>query len=209
MEETEKKKSFRDLLQSWQFWVGIFALAVSVIMVVWLIIHRQDLEGFSKYGYAGAFLVSMLGGAVSIIPVPMAIVQFTLGSVADPWFGPQYMAPVCVGIVSGIGEGIGCLVTYYTGFTGRVALTVAKDSEKPSKIAKWTQKAISLMSNHGMLVTFILSATMNPFYYPVAIAAGIMKYDLKKFMAMSILGKIIKSAFIAYCGYFGLSWILG
>ncbi|MBR6332166.1 MAG: VTT domain-containing protein [Dehalococcoidales bacterium] len=208
-EEVPKESKFKQYLRSWQFWVGIFALAVSIAMTVWLILNREHLEGFSNYGYAGAFIVSVLGGAVSIVPVPMAIVQFTLGPVAEPWFGPQYLAPIFIGIVSGIGEGLGCLVTYYTGFTGRLALTVVDEKKKQGRIARWTQKAISLMQNHGMLVLFVLSATMNPFYYPVAIASGVMKYDVKKFVIMSVLGKIIKSALIAYCGYFGLSWILG
>ena len=210
MEEAPKKKfSLKEYVKQWQFWVGIIALALSIAMTVWLLLNREHLEGFSNYGYAGAFIVSLLGGAVSLVPVPMAIVQFTLGPVADPWFGPQYLAPIFIGIVSGIGEGIGCLVTYYTGYTGRLALTVVDESKKQGKIARWTQKAISLMQNHGMLVVFVLSATMNPFYYPVAIAAGVMKYDVKKFLIMSVIGKIIKSAIIAYCGYFGLSWILG
>ena len=209
-EEAQKKKfSIKKYVHQWQFWVGIFALALSIAMTVWLLLNREHLEGFSNYGYAGAFIVSVLGGAVSLVPVPMAIVQFTLGPIAEPWFGPQYLAPIFIGIVSGIGEGIGCLVTYYTGYTGRLALTVVDESKKQSKIAKWTQKAINMMHSHGMLVLFILSATMNPFYYPVAIASGVMKYDVKKFLVMSILGKIIKSALIAYCGYFGLSWILG
>lgn len=209
-EEAPKKKfSFKQYARQWQFWVGIFALVLSIAMTVWLILNREHLEGFSNYGYAGAFIVSILGGAVSIVPVPMAIVQFTLGPIAEPWFGPQYLAPIFIGIVSGIGEGIGCLVTYYTGYTGRLALTVVDESKKQGRIARWTQKAINMMQSHGMLVLFVLSATMNPFYYPVALASGVMKYDVKKFLVMSIIGKIIKSALIAYCGYFGLSWILG
>ncbi len=209
--EYSEPGKFKKLLRSWQFWVGIFAFLVSIGFSVWLLLgSKNDIEALSQYGYLGAFVVSVLGGAVSLVPVPMAVVQFVLGPVAEPWFGPKILAPVFIGIVSGIGEGLGCLVTYFTGKTGGMALNAAKkNNDKPqSKIKKYTNIIIGYMFKYDSWVLFLLSATMNPFYYPVALTCGAMNYDIKRFFLFSTVGKIIKCAFIAYCGYFGLTWIL-
>ena len=58
------------------------------------------------------------------------------------------------------------------------------------------------------MILFVLSAVLNPFFYPAAIAAGALRFGAKKYMAICWAGKTIKGMTVAYVSYWGLRGLL-
>jgi membrane protein DedA with SNARE-associated domain len=54
----------------------------------------------------------------------------------------------------------------------------------------------------------VLSATINPLFYPAALAAGALRFKLWKFTVICLAGKIIKGMAVAFAGYYGLRQVL-
>jgi len=78
--------------------IGILLTVLLCVAIVYLWEKMRDVESLATgYGYAGGFLVSILGG-ITIIPIPSLLVVFTLGGVLNP---------VYVGLVAGFGEALG------------------------------------------------------------------------------------------------------
>jgi membrane protein DedA with SNARE-associated domain len=67
-------------------------------------------------GYAGIFIVSVLGNAIPFISVPyLAVVYFYSMKIAEA-------SPLLVGVVSGLGGAVGKLAVYAVGRGSRVFL---------------------------------------------------------------------------------------
>jgi len=151
----------------------------------------------------GAFLISVFGGATILAPIPMTPVVFALGTVAKPAFAP-YLGPVFIGAAAGLGETIGGLSIYMTGYGGGTAITginYGKIQTVYLRLMKW-------MERRGSLVLFILSAVLNPFFYPAAIAAGALRFGIRRYFLICWAGKTIKGISVAAAGYWGLGAIL-
>ncbi len=104
-------------LGRWEYWIGVAGLVLTVGVVVAVILYFDDIQALGGYGYLGAFLIGVFGGATYIAPVPMLPVIFVLGTVLRPSFAP-YLGPVFVGVAAGLGETIGALTIYMTGYGG-------------------------------------------------------------------------------------------
>ena len=69
----------RRIIKRWEYWVGVAGLVVTVGVVVAVIYYFDDIQALGGYGYLGAFLIGIFGGATYIAPVPMLPVIFVLG----------------------------------------------------------------------------------------------------------------------------------
>lgn len=78
-----------------------------------------------QWGYGGIFLVSFLGNASIIFPVPVFLVIFALGSILNPWI---------LGAVMGVGAALGELTRYALGWEGRSWSTSARSGWRRSRI---------------------------------------------------------------------------
>jgi len=176
--------------------LGIVGAVLTIVMAFAIIYYgefvRQEMEGYS---YLGAFLISILGGATIIVPVPMLAVVFALGGVMKyTWL---------VGLAAGLGEVVGALIIYMTGYGGGKALYESKHG----KIQAAYERLMSMMERRGSLTLFILASVINPFFYPAALAAGAMRFGLRRYFLICLLGKTIKSMTVVYAGYFGIKGI--
>jgi membrane protein YqaA with SNARE-associated domain len=171
--------------------VGVLSLTLTVLLSILLISQRGLLQEAAAYGYVGLLVVSFFGGATVLIPIPSLVFTFTLGSV---------LRPLYVGVVAGLGEALGGLTIYMAGITGR-ALLEGSASPFYDRIVDWIR-------HRGSLVLFVFSAIINPFYYPMSIAAGVLHFGLWRFFFITWAGKTIKSTAVAYLGFFGLRSIL-
>jgi len=190
-------------LGRWEYWVGILGIVLTVVLCVAIIFFWEDIQKVGGYGYLGAFLVSVFGGATYIAPVPMTPVIFSLGTVLKPSFAP-FLGPVLVGIAAGLGETLGGLTIYMTGYGGGAALANTKHHKIQavySRMLRWVEK-------RGALVLFLLSATLNPFFYPAGLAAGALRFGIKRYFFICLAGKTIKGMTVAFAGYWGLGAIL-
>ena len=196
MQNNEPSKKFRLRLGSWQYWVGILGLLFTVATVVAVVVYWNYVRALGAYGYVGAFVISVFGGATVIAPIPMTPVIFALGSVLRPWY---------VGLAAGAGETIGGLAIYMTGYGGGTAFTKAKSG---GKIQRAYERMTRWVDKSGALGIFILSATINPLFYPAALAAGALRFSLWKFTIICLAGKIIKGLAVAFAGYYGLRQLM-
>jgi membrane protein YqaA with SNARE-associated domain len=190
---TQKKKSL-----GWAYFLGIFGIVVTIAMAVGIIYYNDELNELQHWGYLGAFIISILGGATIIIPVPMLAVVFALGSAMD-----QIWQVAMVGLSAALGELIGALTIYMTGHgAGRVIV-----ESRHGRIQSAYEKLLGLMERKGPLVLFIVASVINPFFYPAALAAGALRFGIWKYSIIVLTGKIIKCMTVVYAGYYGLKSI--
>jgi membrane protein DedA with SNARE-associated domain len=192
-EEAARKRSVK-----WAYFLGIFGIVATILMVIAVIYYKDELNSLQHWGYLGAFIISILGGATVIIPVPMLAVVFALGGTMDqPW------QVALVGISSALGELVGALTIYMTGHgAGRAII-----ESRHGKIQSAYEKLLGLMERRGPIVLFIVASVINPFFYPAALAAGALRFGLLKYSAIVLAGKIIKCMTIVFAGYWGLKGI--
>lgn len=190
-------------LGRWEYWVGALGIIVTIGVAVAVIYYWEFVQEARQYGYLGAFIIGVLGGATYIAPVPMLPVVFTLGTVLKPSFAP-YLGPVFVGAAAGLGESLGALTVYITGYGGGTALANTNRRRIQaiySRMLRWVEK-------RGTLTLFLFSAIVNPFFYPVGLAAGALRFGIKRYFFICLAGKIIKGMTVAFAGYWGLGAIL-
>ena len=186
----------------WDYLAGILGVIFTVAVIVAVIYYWNDVEALERFGYLGAFIISVLGGATILAPVPMTPVVFFLGAVMRPVSAP-YLGPILVGIAAGTGEAVGGMLVYLTGLAGGVFMPspTSRYHDIYFHIMKWMYK-------RGAIVLFVLSAVINPFFYPAAICAGAIHFGFKKYIIICLLGKTIKGITVAFAGYYGLGWVL-
>lgn len=201
MANTSKWDKIKGSLKKREYWLGLLTVFVTLALAVLIVVKWEAVQEMAGYGYAGLFLISALGGATVLIPVPMLAIQFAMGGVLMPWFGPMFMAPVFVGIVAGLAETIGALTIYLTGYGGGMPMANASGE---GRFQRAYLRLMGLMERKGKLTLFLVSAIINPFFYPVSLAAGAVRFGVKKYFAICWAGKTIKCTGIAYAGYFGL-----
>ena len=182
-------------LRKWEYYVGILGIILTIGLAVAVVFFWENVRALEGYGYLGAFLISIFGGATIIVPVPMLAVVFALGGVM------KY--PVFVGLAAGLGETVGALTIYMTGYGGGAAFL-----SSGGKIQSAYLRLMSLMERRGSLTLFILSAVLNPFFYPAGLAAGALRFGIKKYFLICWGGKTIKGISVAAVGYWGLGGLL-
>ena len=192
-ENPTKKKSI-----GWAYFLGIFGMVATIAMAVAVIYYNDQLNELRHWGYLGAFVISILGGATIIIPVPMLAVVFALGgAMNDPWH------VALMGVAAALGELIGALTIYMTGHgAGRVII-----ENRHGRVQRAYEKLLGLMERKGPIVLFIVASVVNPFFYPAALAAGALRFGIWKYSIIVLAGKIIKCMTVVYAGYYGLKGI--
>jgi membrane protein YqaA with SNARE-associated domain len=179
----------------WAYILGIIGVILTILMFAAIIYYGEEIGRLKQYGYIGAFLISVLGGATIIIPVPMLAVVFALGhAMADPW------SALLLAISAALGELVGALTIYMTGHGAGRVIT----SSKHGRIQSAYERMLGLMEKRGHLVLFIVASVINPFFYPAALAAGALRLGLRRYIFIVLAGKLIKCSTVVYAGYFGL-----
>ena len=176
-------------------------MAVTIASCVAVIYYWDYISPLQNYGYLGAFFFGFLAGSSLPLPLPYLVVTFTLGGVLNP---------ALVGVASGLGAGIGGTLVFLFGRGGskllpKFGLLSLNPDQPPSpKVAR----LLNWAERRGSIVVFIMSAMLNPAFAPMAITMGALRFRLAKFFLWCSAGNIVKSLFIAFCGYFGLGTLL-
>jgi uncharacterized membrane protein YdjX (TVP38/TMEM64 family) len=174
--------------------LGIVGVILTLVMAVAVVYYWEFVRALEGYGYIGVFLISVLGGGTIVIPVPMLAVVFALGGVLIPYW---------VGIAAGVGETVGGLTIYMTGHGAGTALFRSN-----GRLQKAYLRIMDMMERRGSLTLFLLSAILNPFFYPAALAAGACRFGVKRYFLITWAGKTIKGLTVAYAGFWGLRGLL-
>jgi len=194
-----------------ELWVGVLAIVGTIGLCATAIYYKDALMSttyLSRFGLLGVLIVAFVAGStfsVTAIPVPYWLLVFTLpGVIAEQW---GILAPVWVGLLSGLGASLGQLITFMIGYGGR-SLSEKVTSKFSSS---FYNKAIAWAERHGSLAVFVMSAVFNPLHLPMTIAIAALGYPPHKFFFFCFLGSALKSLIIAFCGYYGLtslfSWL--
>jgi len=143
----------------------------------------------SKYGYAGLFLVCLLGSS-SMIPIPFQIIVFSFGTVLNP---------LLVGIIAAFGSSLGNLISYLIGLGGKEILE--------GKYSKQLNDLKRKLKKYGIFLWLIvIYATPIP-NVPFAVLSGVVKYDFKKFFLAVLIGELILNITIAFAGFYSMKWM--
>ncbi len=167
--------------------IRILVLILVIGITVILLLMRDRISEFAAYGYPGIFLISLLGSATVLVPLPGVIVTSAMGVIFNPFW---------VAIAAGFGAGLGELSGYLAGFSGQGVV------EK----TKWSDTLVGWMQKYGDIVIFVLSIIPNPVFDMAGITAGALKVPVQRFLFWCILGKIIKMLGFAYGGATVLRW---
>ena len=178
----------------WAYVLGIIGVILTVFMAAAIIIYQEEVQSLKNFGYLGAFIISILGGATIIIPVPMLAVVFALGGAM-----PDLWHVALLGTAAALGELVGALIIYMTGHGAGRAI-----SNKSGRIQSAYERMLGLMERRGPLTLFIVASIVNPFFYPAALACGALRFGLRKFVLIVLTGKLIKCMTVVYAGYYGL-----
>ena len=182
--------------------ISSLSVFITVSIAVAVVLFWEEIQQARAYGYAGGFVVSILGG-ITVIPVPSLLVTFTLGRV---------LHPVAVGLISGLGEALGGITIYLTGAgagTMWARLQVKDESQLWSKGQRYYDRLVTWVGGRGgSWVVFIASALIISPYYFAGLAAGSLRMGLLRFFLLSWAGKTIRGLIIAFAGYWGLTFLL-
>jgi len=171
--------------------IGGISLAVTIALSLLIIYHRSYIEQIAEWGYFGCFFINVLTNGTFILPGFGIVFTFTLGGVLNP---------AIVGAVAGIGEAIGAIGAYFTGYAGRGLL---RDSNSGLYL-----RFSNIIDRHGSKAIFFVSAIVSPFFYPFAVFLGMLRFGWVRFFLVTWAGRTVKSMVLAYLGYYGLGSIL-
>jgi membrane protein DedA with SNARE-associated domain len=152
----------------------------------------------THYGYLGVFLISLVGAVSIFVPIPVAVVTFTLGGLKSG--GAWVFEPVFIAVAAGLGSATGEFSAYLVGLGGRKAIG-ERYKRKMDVLAR-------VLKKWGMLVVFIFSLTPLPDDL-VFIPLGVMRYSVSRIFAAALLGKFVMNLIVAYAGRYSLQAISG
>lgn len=172
--------------------VAVLGIVVTIVLAVAIVRYFDLVRQMGGYGYLGVFVISIFAGGTILVPIPALAVVFALGGVLNPAW---------VGVAAGLGEAIGALTIYLTGMGGRTLFENRFPKIYP-RIAGWVKR-------RGPVAVFLYSSVFNPFFYPLTLMCGALRFGILRFFLLCWAGKTIKGLTIAYAGYLGLRWVLG
>ena len=171
--------------------IGGISVAVTVALSLFIINHRSYIDQIANWGYFGCFVINVLTNGTFILPGVGIVLTFTLGGVLNP---------AIVGAVAGLGEAIGAIGAYFTGYAGR---GLVRDSNSGLYL-----RFSNIIERHGSKAIFFVSAVLSPFFYPFAVFLGMLRFGWIRFFLATWAGRTAKSMALAYLGYFGLRSLL-
>lgn len=174
-EQQSRKERIRTLI--YRFGGIAFAIGVTVLLFVF----REQLKGVERYGLIGIFLISVIGNATIVLPMPTFVTAFAGGAVFNP---------LLVAIISAAGATVGEMTGYLAGTSGKA---MVENKDMYDRFNQW-------MNRYGLVALFVLAAIPNPFFDVAGIIAGVSKIPVTKFLVVTWAGKIVKFLIIAYLG---------
>ena len=171
--------------------VQFLALAVALVVIVALWSLRGYLNSANLVGYPGVFFLSLLGSVSMVLPVPglISLCSFSL-----------LLNPFVLGLLAGVGEAIGEISGYALGYGGG---SIIERRGFYVRLKRW-------MEQRGTLVIFLVSIVPNPFFDIVGIAAGSVRFPMRRFLVTVWAGKTLKGIMVGYTCYYGvtlLPWV--
>src|SRR3990172_9150186 len=169
-------------------------LGVAFLMTVFAIgffYFGSDISNLKTYGYAGLFLINLIGAATILLPSPAGASVFGGGAFLADFLGlPAF---IWVGLVAGVAEALGEFSGYAAGYGGRL---IVEGRPEYRRVFGWMQR-------HGVITIFLMSIIPNPLFDLAGVAAGAVQMPVGRFFLSVLGGKIIKDLYLAAIGGLG------
>lgn len=186
-------------------------VTLSLLLVYWSIIllvpemvsplvsfYYLMLDVATEMGYPGVVIISFLGNAAILFPLPYMGVAFILGGVRDLSGTIFVFDPWLIGILGGLGATIGEVTGYALGYAGNRFIEEEQTNGFLQIIEKYPRAT--------PLVLWFLAATPIPDDV-VIIPLGIARYPFWKVFIPQLIGKIMFLTGVAWAGRLSLEWI--
>lgn len=183
------------------FWgsLGIILTIALIILGIYLN-NRFDLESITHLGLLGMFVFAFVASSIfSLYPMPLPywIVTLWLPALLAPYYG--IWAAVWVMVVTAVGATLGQFITFMIGYGGRSSsqkkLTQRFSPQIYDEASEWIKRI-------GSKAVFWMTLIPNPINLPMTIAVALLKYPPYKFLFYSFAGLLIRSAILAFSGYY-------
>jgi membrane protein DedA with SNARE-associated domain len=170
--------------------------------LVWTV-DFQDLVNWmmslsTNYGYLGVFLISLVGALSIFVPIPVAVVIFTLGGLKSG--GAWVFEPVLIAVAAGLGSTVGEFSAYLVGLGGRKAIG--------ERYKRKMDVLVRVLKRWGMLVVFVFALTPLPDDL-IFIPLGVMRYGVSRIFVAALSGKFVMNLIVAYAGRYSFQAISG
>jgi membrane protein YqaA with SNARE-associated domain len=178
-------------------WRFEYTLLVGVLLMltafaIAFFYFSANVESLKSYGYAGLFLINVIGAASILLPSPAAASVFGGGALLNDFLGVP--AFIWVGLVAGLGEAIGEFSGYAAGYGGRI---LVENRPAYKRIHSW-------MERRGTVTLFVMSTIPNPLFDIAGLAAGAVQMPVGRFFGAVLAGKVIKDMWMAAVGGLGV-----
>ncbi|MBS3795914.1 MAG: VTT domain-containing protein [Candidatus Thorarchaeota archaeon] len=180
--------------------IGYYLLAMlsHSFATAFVLVYEWLLDVASVMGYGGSLMVSFMGNATILFPIPYLVVPFIQGGLKDAFTDAFVFNPWLLGLAAGLGAQLGEMTGYMIGYFSRNLI----DQDK--------QKAFSnLITAHPRLtpvLVWFLAVTPLPDDMLV-VPLGTAKYSWWKVVVPGFIGKSMFLAGIAWAGRLGLEWV--
>lgn len=193
------RKSDRVLIVSLIALAVYFVLSITIpdIASPFIIAYNWLLEISKIMGYFGPFIVSLIGNASFLFPIPYMMVTFFLGGFTDTATGLFLFDPWLVGIISGLGATIGEMSGYLLGYGGRRLI----DEDQRNGFSEY----IEAHPRATPLVIWLLAITPVPDDFLI-VPLGAAKYPWWKVAVPQFIGKSMFMIVAAWAGRYSLEF---
>ena len=164
-------------------------LAITVTLFLFFQQNPGKIKEFEKYGYPGAFLISLVSTATIILPAPGILLVIAIGATLNS---------VLVGLSSALGASIGEMTGYMLGHSGR---GFARSNKMLVRAERW-------MRRRGFMTVFLFS--LIPFlpFDVVGVISGALRFPIWKFLLACFLGKTLLTIVLIQTGAWGWDALL-
>ena len=166
-------------------------LIVLISLFVYLFIDQSILREIKgPGGYGILFLLELLFTSSIFFPLPADPLILLAGGMLDP---------LAAGLVAGTAASLGECTAYIAGAGGRAILYREGRNGRLEKVRRW-------FGRYGFPLLPIFAFTPLPCDL-IGIVAGMVRYDMRKFLLGMLIGKIPRALLLAGAGSFGEEWL--
>lgn len=170
----------------WLIFLLVLVVITTALVFRDYLANAEDLV--SRLGYPAIFTLALVGAGGLVLPLPSTLATFVGGALLNP---------IYVGLLAGFGEALGEITGYALGYSGQ---GVVKKGILYNRVERWVRE-------RGGAVIFVFALIPNPVFDVLGIAAGALRYPLRRFLVIAWAGKTTKNIGIAYAGAQGVTWV--
>jgi membrane protein DedA with SNARE-associated domain len=144
-------------------------------------------------GYLALFVISAIGNATILLPIPVFLLIYTAGSASGGVFNC-----FIIGAIAGAGAAVGELVGYGIGYG------VEREAHIDMKFGRQYDFTRKLFRKYGFWIIPVFAATPLP-HDLVGIICGVIRYPVEKFFIGTLIGKVLVSIVLALGGFYSFT----